>query len=188
MAYLNNTFDASAIEPNQPLETLPPGRYTAHIINSEMRPTRSGSGQYLWLEMEVLEGQFKGRRIWDQLNLINPNAQTVEIAQRTLSAICRAVGQMQVEDSEQLHFKPLAVTLKVEPAGPDKTGVWRDARNRVSGYSAVNSASTPAPASAPAAAPAPRPANPAARPAGGAAAAPPARPSPPATPPWRRNG
>jgi hypothetical protein len=188
MAYLNATFDASAIEPNQPLETLPPGRYTAHIINSEMRPTRSGSGQYLWLEMEVLEGQFKGRRIWDQLNLINPNAQTVEIAQRTLSAICRAVGQMQVEDSEQLHFIPLAVTLKVEPAGLDKTGVWRDARNRVSGYSAITGASTPAPASAPAPAPAARPVNPAARPASGTPATPPARPSPPATPPWRRNG
>ncbi len=38
----------------------------------------------LWLDMEVLEGPLKGRHVYDQLNLINPNPTAEEIAQRTL--------------------------------------------------------------------------------------------------------
>lgn len=93
------SFDATGVEPAAPRDLLPPGKYPVHIVQSEMRPTRSGDGQYLWLELDVIEGPHQGRKIWDQLNLVNPNQQTVDIAQRTLSAICHAVGQMQVSDS-----------------------------------------------------------------------------------------
>jgi len=34
--------------------------------------------------LDILDGQHKGRKIFDQLNLVNPNPTTVEIAQRTL--------------------------------------------------------------------------------------------------------
>ena len=178
MASLNGTFDATEVAPAVPLEVLPPGKYLAHLIESEMLPTKAGDGQLLKQEVELLEVTSALRKIFYQLNLVNRNEQTVEIAQRTLSAICHAVGQVHVSDSEQLHFKPLIVTLKVEPAGPDKYGVHREARNKVAGYSAANAGS--------AAGNATRPANPGPRPA--AAAPPPAaRTGAAATPPWRRN-
>jgi len=116
MAKLNETFDATTVDPNKPFELLPPGRYVVQIINSELRPTKDGRGQYLWLELDVLEGEYAGRKLFDRLNLINNNPTTVEIAQRTLSAICHAVGKMQVDDSEQLHFIPLVADVKVQPA------------------------------------------------------------------------
>ncbi len=175
MASLNGTFDATEVAPAVPLEVLPPGKYLTHLIESEMAPTKAGDGQLLKLVFEILEGAHARRRIFDQLNLVNRNQQTVEIAQRHLSAICHAVGQMHVTDSEQLHFKPLFVTLKVEPAGTDKYGVHREARNKVAGYSAAKAGSTSvAPSQA---APTPRPATtppPASRPGTGG------------TPPWRR--
>ncbi len=181
MAQLNQHFDASAVEPAAPFELLPPGRYSVQIVQSEMRATRAGTGQYLWLEMDVIEGPNQGRKIWDQLNLVNPNQQTVEIAQRTLSAICHAVGQMQVTDSEQLHFRPMQVTLAVEPDSRDKHKPIEEQRkqNKVKGY--LGGAGMPAPRAATQSAPAP------ARPA---AAQAPARPAAPAstTPPWRRAG
>ena len=37
------------------------------------------------------------------------------IAQRTLSSICRAVGKLQVSNSEQLHLLPLVADVKVRP-------------------------------------------------------------------------
>jgi hypothetical protein len=43
------------------------------------------------------------------------NPQTVEIAQRTLSAICHATGRMQVQDSEELHLIPLMADVQVQP-------------------------------------------------------------------------
>jgi hypothetical protein len=96
MAKLGGTFDAASVEPNAPLEALPPGDYRVQILQSEMRVTKAGTGQILWLDMEVLEGPLKGRHLYDQLNLINPNPTAEEIAQRTLSAICHAVGKLQV--------------------------------------------------------------------------------------------
>lgn len=180
MALLNGTFDASGVEPAAPMELLPPGRYVAQIVQSEMQPTKAGDGQLLWLEMEVLDGPQRGRKIWDRLNLANPSQQTVEIAQRQLSAICHAVGQIQVSDSEQLHFRPVLVTLVVEPDSRDAHLPVEERRkqNKVKGYSPAGGVAAPQQAAPPpqqqyAAAPPPAPR----QPAPGAA-----------PPPWRRTG
>jgi len=150
MAKLGGTFDASSVEPNAPLEALPPGDYVAQIVQSEMRVTKAGTGQLLWLDEEVLEGPLKGRHLYDQLNLINPNPTAEEIAQRTLSAICHAVGKLQVADSEELHFLPMLVRVAVKTNG----------YNEVKGYKPVGQqqpprTAAPAQAAAPASQPAP---------------------------------
>ena len=116
MASFGQTFDASAVEPLGSYEVLPPGKYLSQIVASEMRPTKDGSGQYLYLELDILEGAARGRRLFDRLNLVNANAETVQIAQRTLSSICRAVGKLQVSNSEQLHLIPLIADVRVRPA------------------------------------------------------------------------
>ncbi len=115
MANLGTTFDATGVEPTKPFEVLPPGKYVVQIVNSEMRVTKDGTGQYLWLELDVLEGAMKGRKLFDRLNLVNANPQTMEIAQRTLSAICHATGRLQVQDSDELHLIPLMVDVQVQP-------------------------------------------------------------------------
>ncbi len=143
MANLGGTFDAQNVEPNETrsFENLPPGKYQMQIVNSEMKDTSTG-GQMLKLELDVLDGPATGRKLWDNLNLVNNNEKAVEIAQRTLSSICRAVGKMQVSDSEELHFKPMTVTVAVEPYS--KT----DAKliNRIKGYDAAGGAGRAAPA------------------------------------------
>ena len=118
MAQLGATFDATTVEPVKPFELLPPGKYVAQIVASELRPTKDGQGQLLWLELDVLEGALAGRKVFDRLNLVNSNPQTVEIAQRTLSAICHATGRLQVQDSEELHLIPMLVDVIIE--GPKK--------------------------------------------------------------------
>ena len=115
MANLGTNFDATSVEPTQTYEVLPPGKYLAQIVESEMRLTKDGTGKYLFLVLAVLEGPYKDRKLFDRLNLVNANPQTVEIAQRTLSAICHATGRLQVEDSEDLHFIPLTVAVQVQP-------------------------------------------------------------------------
>ncbi len=115
MANLGTTFDATSVEPNKPLEVLPPGKYPAQIVSSDMRVTKDGMGQYLLVELDVLDGPYQGRKLFDRLNLVNANPQTVEIAQRTLSAICHATARMQVQDSEELHLIPLLVDVQVQP-------------------------------------------------------------------------
>jgi hypothetical protein len=115
MANLGTTFDATTIEPAKGYEVLPPGKYPAQIVNSETRVTKDGMGQYLYVEIDVLDGPYQGRKLFDRLNLVNANPQTVEIAQRTLSAICHATGRMQVQDSEELHLIPFIADVQVQP-------------------------------------------------------------------------
>ena len=115
MASFGQTFDASSIEPSSGYDVLPPGKYLSQIVASEMRATKDGLGQYLYLEVDVIEGQYAGRKLFDRLNLVNANADAVQIAQRTLSSICRAVGKLQVSNSEQLHLIPLIADVRVRP-------------------------------------------------------------------------
>ena len=113
MARFDNSFDATGIEPAAGYDVLPAGKYVAQIIESEMRVTSNGMGQFLWLMLDILDGPLQGRKAYDQLNLINPNPTTVEMAQRTLSAICHATGQLHVSDSEDLHFKPMTIRVSI---------------------------------------------------------------------------
>lgn len=133
MASLGMNFDANQVEPNGTFDPVPAGDYVLQIINSEMKSTKDGMGQYLSLEMDILEGEYAGRKVFDRLNLMNNNVQTVEIAQRTLSAICHATGVLNVADSEQLHFKPMVAKVVVKPPKDQYA-----ASNEVKGYRPMN--------------------------------------------------
>jgi len=115
MAHLGATFDATTVDRATGFELFPIGKYVVQIVGSEMRATKDGGGQYLWLELDVLEGPLQGRKIFDRLNLVNASAQTVEIAQRTLSAICHATGRLQVQDSAELHLIPMIADVTIKP-------------------------------------------------------------------------
>ena len=182
---LGGAFDANNVEPSAPIEVLPPGKYPAQMVKSEMKENKKGTGYNLDMEFEIIDGPAQGRKLWDSLSLVNPSTQAVEIAQRQLSAICHAVGRLQVSDSEELHFKPLMVSVKMIPAGTvEKSGfVHKRDKNEVEGYSAYGDApAAPRPAHAP------RPAAQAAPPprTAPAAAPPPAARPAMANAPWRR--
>jgi hypothetical protein len=134
MVQLGQNFDASSVEPNKAFELLAPGWYAAMIVASEWKETSSG-GQMLVLTLDLLENvhpEHKGRKIWARLNLRNASEQAVQIAQRDLSAICRAVGVLAVTDTEALHHKPLAIKLKVRPAKGEY-----EASNEIAGYDPI---------------------------------------------------
>jgi hypothetical protein len=114
-----NGFNAAEIEPIVGYDPLPAGWYRAVITASEERVNKSQTGSYLQLTLEVIEGQHQGRKLIDRLNLNNPNQTAVEIAQRTLSGICRAVGVMTPRTSYDLHDRPLMVKVKVRAGEGD---------------------------------------------------------------------
>jgi hypothetical protein len=145
MADLGAEFDSRNVAPNTgDRDPVPAGRYLAAIINSDMKPTKDGTGTFLELELEILEGEHKGRKVFDRLNLRNKNPQAEAIAQGTLSAICHAVNVMQVRDSAALHNKPMHVTVAVEQRKDDTTKL----SNNVKKYEGRNV--TAAPTQAPA--------------------------------------
>lgn len=138
MAGIN--FNAQDVAPQQAFENLAPGWYTAMIVESELKPTQAGTGSYLEITIEVVAPQqFAGRKLWDRLNLNNPNEKAVEIAYQTLSAICHATGVIQVQDSQQLHNIPMDVKVGMSKV----TEQYPEPRNEVKGYRACQGAAAP---------------------------------------------
>lgn len=138
MAHLNG-FDANEVEPNTNFDPIPAGKYLAIIVASEIKPTRNGKGEYLQLELDILDGPHKGRKIWDRLVIKHSSEQTVKIARGTLSSICRAVGVMAPRDSAELHNLPLIVSVGLKKR--DDTG---ELTNTVKGYVKRDSGAAPA--------------------------------------------
>lgn len=107
-------FDASQVPEQQEFSAVPAGQYVAIATASQFKPTKNGQGEFLQFDFEVIDGEFKGRKLWARLNLRNKNATAVDIAQRELGAICRAVGIIKPNDSAELHNKPIMLTVDVE--------------------------------------------------------------------------
>ena len=138
-----NGFDANQVDPNFAFEAIPAGKYLAVITESEMKPTKSGVGQYLQFTFQVIEGEYKSRLVWSRLNLDNPNATTVKIARAELSAICRAVGVPAPKDSVELHNIPLVITVGLKKR--DDNG---EMGNVIKGYAKKDAALARAPVAA----------------------------------------
>jgi len=109
-------FDANSVEPMGEFSPLPVGEYLTIISASEMKPTKTGNGMYLQLVFDVMEGEFKGRKIFDRLNIQNINSTAQQIAQSALSSICRAIGVLTPRNSEELHNIPLKIKVGIRPA------------------------------------------------------------------------
>jgi hypothetical protein len=105
-------FDANNVAPTS-FDVLPAGEYEAAIVASEMKATQAGDGKYLSLRVQILNGEYQNRLLFDNLNLLNPNAKAQEIARGTLSALCHAVGVLTPKDSGELHDKPMRIKVKV---------------------------------------------------------------------------
>lgn len=129
MVGLNKSYNAADVPERETFSLMPNGDYLAIISESEMKPNKKLTGHYLQLTIEILDENFKGRRIWSRLNLDNPNQTAVDIAERDLADIQLAVGVQNVSDSSELHDKPFMVTLKTKPA----SGVY-EATNEVAAY------------------------------------------------------
>lgn len=195
-------FDASQIAPDSGVQDpVPAGWYNTVIDQSELKPTKDGTGNYLEIRHNIIDGAHAGKKVYGRLNLRNANPTAQEIGYKQLSAVCHAVGVLQVQDSAQLHNIPLKIKVKVRAASGEYEASneivsWKNINEVVQMASAV-SAGFPAPAATPAAfappafaapapvAPAPQFA-PAAAPAPAAAA--PQWQAPVAPQPWQQPG
>ena len=142
MALLDFTASAIQLNDRPTYEDLPAGQYEMMIIRSTTKATRNGDGEYLELEMQVLNGPHTNRRHLERLNLNNQNPIAVRIAEESLARLCRALDLDVVTDSEQLHDKPFLAVVKPDKKDP--------ARTRVVDYFAADDKPEPKPAAKPA--------------------------------------
>lgn len=133
MAQFN--FDTnSAPKRENNYELLPAGWYTAQVTESELVALKSGQGQALKLTFEVLTDGYRNRKVWARLNVRHSgSAQAEQIAQQQLRELCESVGIVRMQDTVELHNKPVQIKVKIRK---DDTGQYED-QNEVTGFKPV---------------------------------------------------
>jgi hypothetical protein len=106
MVQLN--FDARQFVPLDN-DVIPEGWYNFVIDETNAMPTKDGNPNHLRLVLRfsIIDGPHQGRKVFTGLNMRHTNIQTMEIANRELSAICAALNLPYVQDTQQLHNIPL---------------------------------------------------------------------------------
>jgi hypothetical protein len=129
----NFSFNANNVTPSASFEPIPAAKYNAVIEATEIKPTSKGDGKRLNLTFSVIGGEFNNRKIFEGLNIENPNSEAQRISLENLSAICHAINVMDLRDTEQLHGKPLVIKVAIKAASGDY-----EARNVIKGYEAAS--------------------------------------------------
>ncbi|MBL8445650.1 MAG: DUF669 domain-containing protein [Zoogloeaceae bacterium] len=138
------TFDATTVEPDFGMAPLPAGSYIAQAIESEIKTAQSGTGQYVQFTWKVLDGQYKGRLVFDRINVKNANQVAEQIGQKQLSALCHAAGVLRLQDTMQLHNKPVKLRLVIHE--DDKYGDSNEVKGyEPAGMQGMQPAAAPAP-------------------------------------------
>ncbi len=112
-------FDANEVEPMADFELLPAGYYVSEVESIELKETKKGDGYFLKVIMSVLDGDFKGRKIFDNINIANPSEMCVKMGKATFAALCLSAGEARVEDPDVLLGKVVVVSLKVKGENND---------------------------------------------------------------------
>ncbi len=115
MAELN--FKGAGQEAMDDFSVIPADTYNVQIVKSEVVETKAKTGTLLKTQFKVIDGKFKGRIVFGQYNLTNPNVQAVEISKKQMKTLCDAVGKPEgVGDSNELHDIPLQIKVSVKAA------------------------------------------------------------------------
>ena len=96
------------------------GTFPAQIIESDTITTQKG-GLGAKFTFEILDGPFKGRRVWGFINVTNPSAAAQEIGQAELRELCEAVGLTSIKDTQELEFKPLMLRCGADRQDAERT-------------------------------------------------------------------
>jgi hypothetical protein len=172
----NNRIDFNEVQATG--ELLPAGMYQAIIVESGGNPEddrtgedglvscKNGKGRYLPMTFEIIEGEHKGRKIYKNFNLENPNEMAVRIAQSELKELLQAIcwdfsaKPYGPDDTTEMHMIPMTLQITIRK---DKNS--DEERNEIKHFKPKQSFGT---------APAPT------------TTGKPATPAAPAVPPWQR--
>lgn len=118
MAYLGSTYTADPNNVAGDYTPVPAGDYVVQVEASDIKDAKKVGNRFIELTLLIMEGPEAGRKLTDRINLWNDNTKAVEIAQRSLNALCAAVGKLSVGDTTELHGIAVIATVKVDEGKP----------------------------------------------------------------------
>lgn len=100
-----------------------PGPHQVQIIEDNEETTKDGHAVMSALTLEITEGEYKGRKIWERVMVEHDDLATdktkkgVRMGLQKLRDFCDAIGHTDLlENTEQLMYRPFLAMVEVEPA------------------------------------------------------------------------
>ena len=117
MASLAGMYDPD-VDP-QSFEIIPECEAVAQVIETDLVTTTAGDGKMIALTFEILEGPYKGRQVYSNLNVRNPSEKAQQIGNAQFAALRIALWGKSgkdkiVNDTLELQRIPLRIKIACE--------------------------------------------------------------------------
>jgi hypothetical protein len=138
-ANFGNYYNPNEVEANAGFEKLPDGEYSAIVKESEVVPTKDGSGQIFKATFEIIEGPCQGRTLINNYNIMNKNEQAAAIGRGQLKHLCEMCGKPHATDGAEIQNIPVVIVVGAQKNNPE----YNDLKN-VKKYMGVGASSNQA--------------------------------------------
>lgn len=136
-------------------KAIPDGKYQVTIVKAELTPTKSGTGEYIKVRMDITGPSYQGRVLFANLNIRNQSEVAERIGLQQFGDVIRAIGKSSVSDTDELIGGNL--TVKVAKIKDEQYGDEDGFKNEVKAFMASNGSAAPAPQAQQQSAPQPQP-------------------------------
>ena len=126
------TQNLNEVEVND-FSPLPNGKYFVQVKDCTVKQNKAGTGEFLSVKFEVMNGDYAGRFIFDNITLSNPSKQAVNIGHQSLKKFALAIDEnANLNNIDEFFFmeKILIIEVTLKPAQGQYS-----ASNTVKGYS-----------------------------------------------------
>lgn len=104
-------FNAGEHNATMGFPLIPSGDQPAALVGHEIKPTKDGQGKYLKATFEILDGPYKGRKLWHNFTRENKNPDAVRMGNEQLACLCVATGKTKLNAWEELYGIPIVLSL-----------------------------------------------------------------------------
>jgi hypothetical protein len=126
-------YDPNEYETKGVLVAIPADAYECMVKSVEMKQTKDETGSYLKVTLVVTDGEYKGRLLFDNLNVRNKSEQAQKIGREALNGLLAAAEIPGERDMTQLVQRTVMAKVIVE-----KSEAYGE-QNKVKGYLAPSS-------------------------------------------------
>ena len=110
-------FDTAEVDVNEKgsFDPIPEGEYTLKALEAEEKDTSTG-GTMIKAKFEVVKGDYAGRWVWQNFNIVNKSEKAQKIGRQQLVAWATACGKPDADDTDKLLDRPFTAVVSVEAA------------------------------------------------------------------------
>ena len=113
-------YDGAAVD----FAAIPAGNYLAMAVKAQVKDTKDGTGKYLWVQFQVIDGPFAKRNVFGRYNIKNKSPQATQIGLRQLGQLWEAAGLGRiVRDENDLLDKAVTIRVAIRKDDPGQNEV-----------------------------------------------------------------